>query len=425
MLAIRSLLVSCAGILALPTADAGVWVVAPELAPGVTHTNLSTAIFAANDGDTILVRPGVYIAPFFDGKGLTIAADGGPVTFSNNARIANLPADRRVVFRGLQQVFAFGSTGFVIENCAGSVVIEDCAFTSTNGTGHGGTNLTPAVVVKNSSNVVFSRCSLAAVDSLLGFGVTAWTISDGPHGLQAIDSHVSAFDCFFRGATSVAFHGQGGHGAVIVGGSLFASGCSFVGNGGGGPWEDFGLPGGNGGDGVRLSSHLAILPNVDTTPAIGRFVDCSFTAGAAGPGSATLPGGLPGLPQQVLLGSTYIALPGPYRGFESTSPIHAGQSTTMTFDAPAGELVFTAASFAADPLHVGALQGTFVPATPFLFTALGTMPASGHLALTIPLPSLPASVGAVQVFHQAVFGVPPGVGRLGSPSTLLLLDPSY
>lgn len=415
------------GLAVAVTAHGGVLVVDDGGGPGVTHLSLQAAIDAAAEGDTILVRPGDYGFFTIDGKSLIVAADGlarpglaGPCT------IRNIGAAQSVTLRGLEhEITFFALPGLAISNSVGTVFAEDCSFTSTNGSAHLGQAMTPAVTVAHSGRVVFARCELAAQDSVLGEGLTFLSVSNGPHGLQAVDSHVALYQCLVRGAPSFALAGQGGHGAVVAGGTLFATGCQFIGNTGGPPNTTFGTPAGAGGDGVQLTNGLPLSPPIATAPALGRFVDCTFSAGSGGPGAGSVPPGPAGQPLAALNGATALQFAGPTRSFSSTSPVHAGQSTTLSFEAPAGELVFTAAALGAAASYVGSLQGTLVPSLPFVFTALGTVPASGQLVLTIPLPALPAGAGALQVVHQAVFGVAPGSARLGSPSTLVLLDPAY
>lgn len=416
----------------------GVLVVDDTPGPGVTHTNLSTAISAAADGDTILVRPGLHGIVFIDGKSLTIVADGTPrPSIFGNLVVRNLSATQQVVLRGFDNIgVTLGSPGLRVSDCAGSVFIEDCTFDSTDGQGQGGNQITAAVHVERCDRVVFTRCALEATDSVTqSMSVFGSQDVDGPHGLHAEDSNVALYDCVLRGAVGYAIGCHGGDGAMIAGGSLFASGCSFQGNHAGpaGTVFIFDVPAGDGGNGVRLTDRVTtgVAPYSSfqgsttlTTPAIGRFVDCSFTTGLGGDGG-TSPDGAPGQPIATLHGANASQLDGPARSFESSSPAHAGASTTLTFTAPAGELVFTAAAIGAHPIYVNALAGTLVPTLPFLFTPIGTMPAGGELELTIPLPPLPAGFGALQIVHQAVYGTTTGEGRLGSPSTLVLLDPAY
>jgi hypothetical protein len=435
---LRSLLASCAFVLTAPSLTSGVLVVDDAPGPGVTHTNLSAAITAAADGDTILVRPGLHGIVFIDGKSLTIVADGSPrPSIFGNLLVRNLTATQHVVLRGFDNIgVTLGLPGLRILDCAGAVFVEDCSFDSTDGQGQGGGTITAAVQVERSARVVFTRCALEAKDSVTqAMSAFGSQDVDGPHGLHAEDSHVALYDCVLRGAVGYAIGCHGGDGAMIAGGSLFASGCSFQGSQGGpaGSVLIFPVTAGDGGNGVRLTDRVltGVSPYFGfagsttlTTPAIGRFVDCTFV-GAPGGDGGTTPNGAVGQPIATAFGASASLLGEPARSFESSSPVHAGGSTTLTFKAPAGELVFTAAAIGAQPFYVNALAGTLVPTLPFFFTTIGMMPASGELELTIPLPPLPPGSGALHIVHQAVFGTSTGDGRLGAPSTLLLLDPAY
>lgn len=421
---LRPILVGIAFSVASPSLVSGVLVVDDAPGPGVTHTSLSIAASQAADGDTILVRPGQY-GPFtIDGKSLRLIADGASaqVIAVGECRIQNLGAQQSVVVRGLFMTGTLvGVPRLFIEQCAGSVLIEDCdVHTAISASAP---LWSASTYVRDSQRVVFARCTMETGGGG-GFFVTNLTGTfTGPHGLMARDSHVALYDCVVRGTTSPKVGGQGGHGAHVLGGSLFASGCSFSGGQGGPggftstPFGPIKVPGGPGGDGIQLTA--------SSSPAIGRFLDCTFDAGPGGAAAPGTFGGIPGQPWTALQQATASFIAEPARSFDSTSPIHAGQSTTLTFTAPAGELVFTAATLGMQPTYVNALAGTLVPTVPFLFTTIGTVPASGTLVLTLPLPILPPGTGALSIVHQAVYGTSAGFARLGAPSTLVLLDPAY
>jgi hypothetical protein len=424
---LRSLLASCAFVLTAPSLTSGVLVVDDAPGPGVTHTNLSAAITAAADGDTILVRPGQYGPFLIDGKSLELVADGAPseVITAGENRVQNLAAHESVVLRGLRMTgILVGVPRLFVEQCDGSVLVEDCDIHTAISEFQG--LWSASTYVRDSQRVVFTRSTLAT-GSGGGFFVTNLTGTfTGPHGLMARDSHVALYDCVVQGTTSPKLGGQGGHGAHVLGGSLFASGCTFRGGQGGvsgfttSPFGPISVPGGTGGDGVQLTT-----ASTSTPAAVGRFVECTFEAGAGGTASPGASAGAPGQPWTTWFQAHVTFIAEPARSFDSTSPVHAGGSTTLTFGAPANELVFTAASLGMNPTHFPALAGTLVPTLPFVFTTIGTMPASGSLVLTLPLPTLPPGTGALHIVHQAVFGTSTGMARLGSPSTLHLLDPAY
>lgn len=411
-----------------PFSSAGVWVVDAALVAGATHAEIQPAIDAAADGDTILIRTGNYVSSSFSiaGKSLVLAGDGPhPPFLDGSIEIRDLAGSQSVTLRRLQQfVLITQDPGLSIRDCAGSVFVEECSLAGPAGSGLLGAGLYPAVIVENSHNVVFSRSDLFAKDNLSGFGIVFPAIGDGPHGLQSLDSNVALFQCYVRGAAVFAAGKRGGHGAVIAGGSLFASGCSFVGSDGAAANATHPLPGA-GGDGIRVTDRIETVPPTITSPALARFVDCLFVSGKGGAGLAGQPSAPDGALEHVEHGATALHLSGPSRLFSSMSPIRAGDATTLTFVAPAGEFAFVAASLAAAPQYANPLQAVLVPSLPFsVLVPIGLMSGTGQLAVMVDLPPLPMGADSLSIVHQAVFASGATL-RLGSPSTLLLLDPAY
>ena len=140
------------------SAGAGVHVVGS----GETFAQISAAVAAAQDGDTILVESGWY-APFtVDGKGLTIVAEAGAtVTIGvlglvpQRSTVRALTANQTVVIRGIDGPFLlFGN--------AGAVRLEDCAIVGEPGdcSPLGCQPATAGVEVIDSASVAITRCAV-------------------------------------------------------------------------------------------------------------------------------------------------------------------------------------------------------------------------------------------------------------------------
>jgi hypothetical protein len=117
--------------LAVPT-RAEVHVVAPTVGPGVDFTDLQTAINAAAEGDTILVRDGAY-GPYFyiAGKSLSVVADGASVRLTTGINIGDpalwiggLSQGQEVLVRGLRC-----EMGVAVSQCEGAVWFDEVIVT--------------------------------------------------------------------------------------------------------------------------------------------------------------------------------------------------------------------------------------------------------------------------------------------------------
>jgi hypothetical protein len=361
------------------------------------YTTIQAAIDAAVDGDTVLLKAGIYQGFDVVGKSLTITGEAGQIadihaTFS----IAYLAANQWVVLRGIKATVLF-TPGFLtppprIVNNTGPVWIEDCNIVDSNlGTtfsgyqGHG-------VTVENCASVVFARCSLTGSPGL-----------PNGEGIHAVSSTLSLHDCTVRGADSpVSIQPLvGGHAFTQTDGFVFASGTSFTaGKGSNGvAISSPGFPtichnGGDGGNAIML---------LGTAPA-AHLLDCVLTPGIGG-SAHTQYGcvyGSPGQPTVIQAGSL-TTLAGAARHYSATGPVRGGQPATFTFQAPAGDVVWLAVAFQPGHLFFPTLAGTLLIGPPFLFGQLGVVPPSGSLAFPVTVPDPGPGPTGVTYFSQAVF----------------------
>lgn len=206
---IRHSLVSTflAAMLFAATATAEVLVVDPTGAGDATE--IGTAVLAAQDGDTILVRSGVYLPFMVDGKELRIiAAESALVQvaalFTNNGlvRIRVTDPSKSVVVRGIRAYYE-------ILDSQGIVRFEDTrllgggATCSLSGGGIGGQSYVcgahyPAARVTNSSRVEFVRCRIEGADGYVGDPFNPGCVSGG-HGLVATNSQIVLYDSTLEG----------------------------------------------------------------------------------------------------------------------------------------------------------------------------------------------------------------------------------
>jgi hypothetical protein len=118
-------------------AQGAVLVVDDDGGPGVDFTSLAEAVVAAQDGDTVLVREGVYETGSGEacsvvGKSLVVTAEAGaevlvkPGTLGSPLHVSGLAAHQETLLRGL--IFELGDGVFnaSIFSNAGSVRLEQC-----------------------------------------------------------------------------------------------------------------------------------------------------------------------------------------------------------------------------------------------------------------------------------------------------------
>jgi len=370
-------------------------------------TSPSTAIAAAADGDTILVRPGDYSDFFFGAKSLTIVAETPGTARFVGAAVSSLAPGQRAVLSGLLFVgpsFDISSYHVLdVRDCAGAVRVEDCSFTgapgsysTTAGMGHS------AVYVENSHDVALANCAILGgpgLDFVDAFGLyepcppssPVW-YTGGP-AVELIGASVALHDCTLTGGRggeaglSCGYSGPGGPGLRALASTAFLSGCDVVGGTGG-----FAPPCACGGDGG--TTHVLDATLVDA-------LDTTFTVGAPAPGSA---GGAAGPPPTLTGGAVIATLPGPARTLVAPGALTAGTALHVDVLGRDGDAVFLAAAASPGSFDVAGLTGPLLLVPPFAVSGapLGTIGASGQVSASFPTPLLPVGAEHASVFLQAL-----------------------
>jgi hypothetical protein len=407
--------------LALPLAAQKVWVVDQTMGPGATHADLPPAIAAAEDGDTVLVRPGTYAAFTLDGKGLVITADvTGFPKITGTLTVRNVPTGSAVVVRGLETVpDSAVDLGLLVEDCAGPVWVEKCKL-------RGSYSMRPdAARVLQSAHVSFARCGLYGAPGF-ATGSAGWP---GGCGVRAEGSGVVLYDCEAfagDGLWGDDIGGEGGHGIHLANGSTaFAAGCLLDAGDGGGADDDPDLFTGeticgycgHGGSGVILldaASSATLLDNV-YLPGQG-----GISTSAEG-----CPDGPPGQAITNYSSDAVVQLAGEARAFRLGSPRHEGEATTLSFTAEPGDLAFALASGAHGWAILPAFSGALLLDPALVALPMGTVPASGFLqsALAVPEMADPTKL-ANTILVQSLFVTPALDVLLGPNSALTILDAS-
>ena len=396
-----------------PLAHANVIVVDAAGGPGSNFTFIRAAIAAAAEGDTLLVRDGMYSSFQIVGKSLTVVADGPSVELLEDVstglptiEVRNLSSEQEVLIRGFHSNF-----GFLVANCAGSVWFDELSCTGDSAT------CTAAPIhgasVRNSSRVTFTRCELVGE-----FPPGGYAAFQPGAGLEAVSSIVHLFDSTFTGGygESSGIPIPGGPGLWIEGSTVTVVGCTITGGAGG---VDTTSPcsataqHAPGGAGIAFVGENNVLRSAQSPAAGGQASLNPFCPGQLGPQGPTVTGS-----------GTIVALPGSARHVSANSPLRGGETLSLQVEGGAGELPFVLVSRDHKPLPLlnASLLVSLVWDDVLVLPPLDENGA-GTLALTVPnVGPLVASLG---FYAQAVFLDQVSKVWLGPGTTILLLDASF
>jgi hypothetical protein len=367
-----------------------VWIVAPS---GGDFAQISAAVAAAADGDTLLVKSGTYTGFTIDGKGLNVVEDTGATVQFNGATIQNLAAHQTVVLGGIKSTFTL-----MLQNDQGGVRIESCELRGP-----------PALSIADCADVVISRCDVLGSDG----PNSDEDAYPGSHAIHVTSSSiVTVYETIATGGRGGMWwggpwSGKGGDGLRQSAGFLFASGSRFKGGRGGEAADDCGFAnGGGGGNGI-------------VAPADSHGLDNVFSAGAGG---ASCGQGHSGPPGQN--GTVAELLVGPAQLTQLQNPVRDQSSVPVTFEGAPGSMVFLVVAHRRNHDYQPGLHGVLLAQAPyFAILEMGTIPASGVLSSTLFVPdSWAPDFSATRFFTQAVFQSSGGAVTLSNPTSLVVLD---
>ncbi|HZJ73028.1 MAG TPA: hypothetical protein VFF36_18995 [Planctomycetota bacterium] len=412
-------------LLALPAAArAGVLVV--DISGGGEYTSLHEALAAAQDGDTLLLRPGDYTELVFQefvitDRSLTLAADGTGDVQIGGLKVVQNVAGKRVVLRGLRaDTFPGLGTGEGLRVQGGEVLAEDCRFEGQDGA-LTFVNTAAAGVRVDSGHVVLARCAVEGgrgADTSATFGFPARA---GAAGLSiSASARASVYGGTLTGGAggnailggTVEVGAAGGPGVFATNGLLFLAGTTVSGGAGG-----FGdaVPGSPtdyaGGDAVHLEGvcDLAQL-GVTLVPGAGGQI----VGRGTGPAGDALDGPL----------STVTTHAGPYRSYALGDPTPEGDALQLEYTGLPGDLLAIFVAPAPATLPLPAKQGLWHLGAPLFGPYILSAP-SGTLSLSIPIAGAGLGPdGAVLLYEQIFVKPASGPALLSSPSTHLIVDGS-
>jgi len=401
-------------------------VIVVDASGGGDYTDLQAASFAAADGDTLLVKQGQYGPLNVISKGLTVIADiGHTVTILGGTVIRSTASDQpthlvRLRCLGSHEPSDLTEHGAIFNGCAGAVRVEGCLIMGATGEGwtgtdneHGGTG----AWITNCADVTLTNCKVLGGDAGHTFACSSGWENRAGHGMVVDqESLASLFQCtviagdgFLYDASEIECGGQQGHGAWVIDSRLYGAGTWMEGGQGG----RAGLcrtsfPGG---DGLRVHGSTAHADVLDMT-LVGGPGD-SFCGASRGKGLALVGGG------------SATMLPGVARRLAGASPVRAGAQLPLTFAGPPNERVLlTVSLYPSWQDQIPLLSAPWLGAGPSWVKFLGKMPATGTMTRQWPVNKIPGGLDSEVRYLQAFF-LDNSQGWLGSPNTVVVLDPSF
>ncbi len=393
--------------LSLPAAAQGVLHVVDDLAgPGVDFTDVQSAVDAASDGDTILVRDGTYPGFTVTAKALAVVGDAGAsVRFTSLITVQNLGGNDDVVLRGFRIEPDGLLSGLLdVRTSTGSLWVEDID--------------AEAGAMFQAGSVAWVRCDLATTKPATGLRsfqsdafIEECTVVAGPGNDGFIDDKLGV--PFPGGIGGVGLRADGGD-------ELFVTGSSLTGGGGGHGLEpsppDPCTNGGNGGHGLGIFAASSLV----------RTQDSVFTGGLGGAGGAGCADGTDGAEVFVAAGPGPVSIAGTTRSLSGNSPVREGQTLTLSLTGAPDDVAFLLYSVGQEHAFVPGFNGALLLASPFTVvpSSLPLGPA-GALDLPVTVPELGAGIEALTI-HLAALHFPTGGGKImGSSTAVTLLDGSF
>jgi len=391
---------------------------------------ISDAVAAAVDGDTIRVHAGSYEIFQIDDKALVLVGTG-TVVVDGAFRIHNLSAGKTVLISGITaNGVGNESEGAIIHDNAGSVRLQDCLLTGDHGYNGAGPDAWllhgsgwDGARILNCADVALTRCTLRA-----GNGTTSsdedleWLVGWGGHGLLALSSTVNLNDCTMEGGwggssfdTTSQSGGQGGNGLDGQLSTITATGCTgeagFGGRGGDGDLFTGPGWGGDGGHGADVGTLL-------------RHMDCTWIGGAGGPSGYG--GNFPGSPGSMLSPwTTAWLIPGPARHFSAGASGTSASSHSFLFEGEVGDLAVLLVSGGPNHYFAGVGHGNLLIARGGLTRSIvGAIGASGQLGHSMVLPNIGA-FATLTLHYQALFQSSTGGLYLGPPQLVNVLGSGF
>lgn len=367
--------------LASSTSAQDLWILDAAGGPGADFTALSDAIAGAGEGDVILIRPGSYSAGTIDDKGLVLLGDGTGTVSIHTLTVTGLAPGGRLVARGL-----YVAGGFLLQDCAGAVWIEDCTV--------GVSGFWAGIRIEQCDDVVLSRCETTLIGNPSGAAASA------------TGSTVVVHDSVLRGGNGIdgddffgISPGNGGHGIALQDSTLVVAGTELIGGTGGAASCLFCGPPGKSGDGIHADGSTI------------QYVDSVFVGGA---------GAFPGDDVE-LIASTIEKLANHALDLVTTAPATALSSVDVGFEGVPGALVFLGVGTGPASFTGPALLGQILIAGPYAVVPVGAIGSGGTIQARFAMPPVLPGTEAGVYWLQSLMITPVGGVVPGAPSAVVVV----
>lgn len=409
-------------------------------AAGPYH-DIQSAVNASAPGDVVLVKSGAYAAFTVASRDVAVVAEiGTTAVVSGGVRVTGLDAGETFLLGGVR---ASGDPSALDERrhalsaqgCVGSIRVVDCELTGADGVQ---CQTPPANGI--AAGARFDGCAdvFVATSTLIGGAAGGHDSVAQPTGRGGPGFEASASRVVVDGVESRGGNGRpgcpdgssGGHGARVTGGAqLYVSSSALHGaNGGTAGFAQLSAFGGDGGHGLLVESTCLTIPTV-------RAIALDAAGGLKGAGFCNFPGcvasdydGDQGL--RVRWNTACGALQA-IDEIPTTlaAPLVAREGTTigLAFTGTHGDRLWLRIARGTDHAWMPAYQGVLLveAQAPARWRELGEIGQSGHAAFTLPIAMLPAGEQARIVHMQVLATRRDGSIRLGSATSLVILDSSF
>jgi hypothetical protein len=411
--------------LAASAAAQAVLVVGPVAGPGIDYTSLPAATAAAASGDVVLVLPGDYPGvASIAAKSLSVMAvpgGGGARPQIETIVVRNTQPGQTVLLRGLGTLSQFlsSSTPLFVLDSSGAVLVEDCVLDMHGFSGGSGDD---SLIVKDSTRVVFSRCTLVGASGSQGpfFGSPS---GPGSPALACTQAAVTLDACSVNGGAGQqgvvypAFFtftpaSVGGPAVLLAASTLTVRGSALTGGHGGNGAAPIDVnpacvPPAAGGDGIDGNGLLRLLDST-LVPGTGGTPQCNVTAPA-------------GVDVNLSSGSI-VNLSGHVGTLTLSAAIEDGGGASLSVHGTPGDMAVLFHALSGLGAWLGSLKGTLVPSVPLITVPLGVVPVGGEIAIDFDIPPVLApGIDGVILVNQVALLPPGGHGVLSSASTSVLV----
>ncbi len=350
--------------------------------------DIPTAVTAASQQDTLIVRAGIYSGFLIRDKALALVAEEGATPrVTGMVYASELPAGDEVSFSGLRF-----EGGIELSDCLGTVLFQDCVMRMPGRSTFVSSTYTEPPCFHTATGCADVVLENTVIRGRNGDSISTDLAIDGAFGetaFRATSSSVALYDSLLIG-------GDGGWSADLDVG--------------------FGIcyPGylGHGGHGLRLfTESLAFLDRTELRGGAGGPHDSCDGPSSAADGQ---PLALDGSSTADLADEPVLVIDGPAIARE-------GESMRLEVEGPPGAGVWWIRALAGDQRFLGTHLGILHLRPALQLAVLGTIPPDGRLEVDVPAPALPDGMQADRIWYQP-FATHEGSRLLGNVRVVSLLD---